>query len=116
MPVLSGIGQGTCPGHPAFIFCINDLASVLEGKVHFVKFADDIKIWREVKVDVDNEQLQNCLDVIVEWATKWQMDILVEKCFVMKIGSFFSKFNSKINGITLNDVNSVKDLDVIVDT
>ena len=116
MPVLSGIGQGTCLGPLAFILYINDLASDLDGKVQLAKFADDLKIWREVKSDVDQEQLQNCLDSIAEWAANWQMDISVEKCFVMKIGSFSSKFNYKINGTTLSYVNSIKDLGIIVDT
>ena len=44
------------------------------------------------------------------------MDILVEKCFVMKVRSFSSKFNYKINSTTLSYVNSIKDLGVIVDT
>ena len=44
------------------------------------------------------------------------MDISVEKCFVMKIGLFSSKFNYKINGTTLSYVNSIKDLGIIVDT
>ena len=100
----------------AFILYINDLASVLDGKVQFAKFADDLKIWREVKSDVDQEQLQNCLDSIAEWAANWQMDISVEKSFVMQIGSFSSKFNYKINGTTLSYVNSIKDLGIIVDT
>ena len=95
MPVLSGLGQGTCLEPLAFILYINDLASVLDDKVQFAKFAGDLKIWREVKSDVDQEYLQNCLDSIAEWAANWQMDILVEKCFVMKIGSFSSKFNYK---------------------
>ena len=110
MPVLSGICQGIYVGPLAFILYINDLASVLDGKVQFAKFADDLKIWREVKSDVDQEQLQNCLDSIAEWAANWQMDISVEKCFVMQIGSFSSKFNYKINGTTLSYVNSIKDL------
>ena len=69
--------------------------------MQFAKFADDLKIWREVKFDVDQEQLQNCLDSIAEWAANWQMDISVEKCFVMKIGSFSSKFNYKIDSTVL---------------
>ena len=116
MPVLSGIGQGTCLGPLAFIFYINDLARVLYGKLQFTKFADDLKIWREVKSNIDQEQLQNCLDSIAEWAANWQMDISVEKCFVMKIGSLSSKFNYKINGTTLSYVNSITDLGIIVDT
>ena len=59
MSVLSGIGQGTCLEPLAFILYINDLASVLDGRVQFAKFADDLKIWREVKSDIDQEQLQN---------------------------------------------------------
>ena len=73
MSVLSAsrpIGQGACLGPLAFILYINDLSSVLEGKVQFAKFVDNVKVWREVKSDVDQVQLQNCSDLIVEWATK----------------------------------------------
>jgi len=52
------------------------------------------------------------LNLIVEWAAAWQMDISIEKCSVMKIGSFAQKFEYKINGVALHYVNSVNDLGV----
>jgi len=48
-PVLSGIGQDTCLGPLAFILYVNGLANVVEGQVHFAIYADDIKIWQEIK-------------------------------------------------------------------
>jgi len=62
MPTLSGICQGTCLGLLAFLLCINDLADMLDSQVQFAKFADDIKIWREVKFEQDQIQLQHCLN------------------------------------------------------
>ena len=86
-PVLSGIGQGTCLGSLAFLIYINDLAHVLEGRVQFAIFADDVKICKEIKNESDQFDLQNCLNAVVEWAATWQMTISVEKCCVMKTGS-----------------------------
>ena len=61
-------------------------------------------------------QLQNCLDSIVEWPAKWQMDITIKKCYIMKIGCFSSKFNRNTNGISLTYVISCKNLGVTIDT
>ena len=75
--VLSGIGQGTCLDPLAFLIYINDLAHGLEGQVQFTIFADDVKIWKEIKNESDEFELQNCLNAVV--AATWQMTIFVEK-------------------------------------
>ena len=104
---LSGIGQGTCLGPLGFLIYINDLAHVLEGRVQFAIFADDVKIWKEIKHESDQFDLQNCLNAVVEWATTWQITISVEKCCVMKTGSSSSsRFEYNINGVPVN-VNSL---------
>ena len=84
--------------------------------MQFAIFADDVKIWKEIKNESDQFDFQICLNAVVEWATTWQMTISVEKCCVMKIGSSSSfKFEYDINGVPVNYVNSVKDLGVEVD-
>jgi len=44
------------------------------------------------------------------------MDISVEKCGLMKIGSFAFQFDYEINGSRLKKVNLFKDLEVEFDT
>ena len=115
-PVLSGIGQGTCLGPLAFLIYINDFTLVLEGRVQFAIFADDVKFWKEIKNESDQFYLQNCLNAVVEWATTWQMTISVERCCVMKTGSSSSsRFEYHINCVPVKYVNSVKDPGVEVD-
>ena len=53
---------------------------------HILKFADNFTIlerWFEVS---DVNQLENDLDVIVDWTEKWQMQMNSDKCKVMHIG------------------------------
>ena len=103
-------------GPLAFLIYTNDLAHVLEGRVQFAIFADDVKIWKEIKNENDQFDLQNCLNAVVEWATTWQMTISVEKCCVMKTGSSsFSRFEYDINGVPVKYVDSVKDIGLEVD-
>jgi len=51
-------------------------------------FADDTKIFQEVRCSTDCSQLQADLDkLFFLWAQKWQMEFNVEKCKVMHVGS-----------------------------
>jgi len=45
-----------------------------------LKFADDTEVYRVVDNRLDGTQLQNDLDVLGDWAVKWQMNFNVEKC------------------------------------
>jgi len=72
-------------GPVLFLIFINDLDNAISTNV--LKFADDTKVYR-VLVDnrLDGTQLQNDLDVLGNWAVKWQMKFNVEKCKVMHYG------------------------------
>ena len=51
-------------------------------------FADDTKIFQEVRCSTDCSQLQADLDkLFFLWAQKWQMEFNVEKCKVMHVGN-----------------------------
>jgi len=43
-----------------------------------LKFADDIKIFRELKDNKDCSILQSDLDKLVSWSQKWQMEFNVK--------------------------------------
>ena len=51
-----------------------------------LKFADDTKIFRQVRDVQDNISMQADFDQLVEWADKWQMQFNVSKCKVMHVG------------------------------
>ena len=66
---------------------INDL-DVEDINSNILKFADDTKIFKEVRCSTDCSQLQADLDKLVLWAQKWQMVFNVDKCKVMHVGNW----------------------------
>ena len=62
---------------------INDLDEDINSNI--LKFADDTKIFKEVRCSTDCSQLQADLDKLVLWAQKWQMVFNVDKCKVMQV-------------------------------
>ena len=76
--VWSGVPQGSVLGPLLFLIFINDLEDNTSGNV--LKFADDTKIFRQVRDVQDSISMQADLDQLVEWADKWQMQFNVSKC------------------------------------
>ena len=60
-----------------FLVFINDLDQGIASNI--LKFADDTKIIKEVRDNIDCEALQRDLDNVVLWAQKWQMEFNVKK-------------------------------------
>jgi len=67
-----------------FLIFINDL-DVEDINSNIQKFADDTKIFKEVRCSTDCSQLQAHLDKLVLWAQKWLMVFNVAKCKVMHV-------------------------------
>ena len=65
---------------------------------NIVKFADDTKIFKEVRNSTDCSQLQADLAKLVLWAKKWQMEFNVDKCKVMHVGNSGSSSNYYMEG------------------
>jgi len=63
------------------------LAKLLENHGIIVElFADDVKVYLEIVNATDTEKLQGTLDLIVEWASVWQLQLFVSKCNMLTIG------------------------------
>ena len=58
--VTSGIPQGSVLGPILFVIYINDMPECVDSTTYL--FADDTKIFREIKSPNDEEKLQNDLD------------------------------------------------------
>jgi len=87
----SGVPQGSVLGPLLFLILINNLDEDINS--HILKFADDTKIFKEVRNSADCSQLQADLDKLVLWAQKWQMEFNVDKC---KLGGGFDHVNRHV--------------------
>jgi len=78
------------------------------------KFADDTKIFKEVRSSADCSQLQTDLDKLVLLAHKWQMKFNVNKCKVMHVGNRIdgNRLTYYMDGSMLTNDSLEKDLDV----
>ena len=113
--LLSGIVQGSGLGPVLFLIYIDDLAKVLEKSgVIFKFFADDVKLYLEVKNVQDCDTVQRCLDLVCAWARDWQLQISIEKCNVLHIGRCLTDRKYYIDCTELSAHLQCKDLGITV--
>jgi len=110
--VCSGVPQGYVLGPLLFLIFINDLDEDITSNI--LKFADDTKIFKEVRNSTDCSQLQADLDKLVLCAKKRQMEFNVDKCKVMHVGNSDSSSSYYMEGSELSEVSYEKDLGVWV--
>jgi hypothetical protein len=91
--VTSGIPQGSVLGPILFTIFINDLPIALDSHVKI--FADDTKIYNTVDKAT---MIQEDLDKLMQWSTKWLLPFNVDKCSVVHYGS-----NNTRNVYTMNN-------------
>ena len=116
--VKSGIPQGSVLGPVLFTLFVNDIPPLL--KCFTAMYADDTKLHATVDSDEDQQQLQEDIWRIQDWAKQMQMKFHPDKCKIMYLG----KNNPHRDYCLLNDDFSVhmleeteleKDLGVYVD-
>ena len=100
---------GSVLGPLLFLLFINNLDEGINSNI--LKFADDTKIFKEVRNTTDCNQLQADLDKLVLWAQKWQMEFNVNKCKVMHIGGKDENSTDYMEGNELTKVSCEKDWD-----
>ena len=91
---------------------INDLLENISslGKL----FADDAKIYRQIKSREDARILQEDLIKLQEWSRKWLLQFNEDKCKVMHFGKKNPKNQYQLNDKTLEETVLEKDLGVYV--
>nr|VZI45745.1 unnamed protein product [Spirometra erinaceieuropaei] len=82
-PVLSGVPQGSVLGPLLFLVYINDCVDDLGCSA--IMFADDVKLWRPIRSDADRYALQDSLNRLNSWSTRWLLNFNVDKCVVLRL-------------------------------
>ena len=106
--VHSGIPQGSVLGPLLFVIYINDLPVNI--KSHLFMFADDTKVFRQIKNENDHKQLQEDLTEMEDWSNKWLLRFHPEKCKVMNVSRKKSP-NKRIYNMTNSQNNNIVELE-----
>ena len=86
-PVHSGVPQGSIIGPILFVLFINDLPQGIDKNSCIALYADDTKLWRTIKSDSDNDQLQKDIEYLHKWSLSNKINFNLQKCKVVSIKS-----------------------------
>ena len=84
-PVPSGVPQGTVLGPLMFLLYVNGIAAKVSPQTTVKLFADDCLLYRTIESVADSIQLQQDLDIMVDWSNTWLMRFNASKCHLLKI-------------------------------
>ena len=82
-PVSSGVPQGSVLGPVLFLLYVNDIPENVKCDIKI--FADNTKVWKNIKDSDDCRDLQNNLDSITDWSDTWLLKLHVGKCKSMQV-------------------------------
>ena len=117
--VTSGIPQGSVLGPILFVLYINDLPSNINSNVYM--FADDTKIFNNIKSPEDQVILQKDLDILAKWSDKWLLRFHPNKCKVMHLGKpldqqYVYTLNTNDIPYAIEYIVEEKDIGVVIDS
>ncbi len=110
--VTSGVPLGSVLGPALFIIYIKDIDVGLNNFIS--KSVDDTKIGNSMVDDRDRLNLQVNLRKISQWSKRWEMAFNVNKCYILHVCTRNQKLDYEKNGVKLDSVQCVKDLDVSI--
>ena len=124
--VTSGIPQGSVLEPILFVIYINDMPECVDSTSTTCTylFADDTKIFREIKSPNDEEKLQNDLDKLQKWSDTWLLKFLPNKCKVLTVsdrkmaekeGKNYHLYDNEGKEVKLEQPDGEKGIGVLVD-
>nr|CAD2176174.1 unnamed protein product [Meloidogyne enterolobii] len=113
--IKSGVPQGSVLGPLLFLIYINDLPDIIPNGIKIKLFADDVKVYVIHKTKNERIMLTNAIKIIEHWATKWKLNIAINKTYIIYLGKNNPKDQYKIFDTTINEVDSIRDLGIIID-
>lgn len=116
--VTSGIPQGSVLGPLLFVLYINDLPLAINNESTPYLFADDTKVFHEIKTNNDCRSFQEDIFSLHDWSEKWMLRFHPDKCKAMRIGKStvdLYDYSLSKNGTIMDRAESEKDVGVIID-
>ena len=110
-PVTSGVPQGSVLGPLLFTIYVNDLLSCVSSSL--LMFADDTKLFRCIRSEMDIAQLQHDIDALFKWSKLWLLSFNISKCKHLRIGQQSHPSSYTLDGTTIDSVVNMRDLGVI---
>ena len=101
-PVTSGVPQGSVLGPLLFTIYVNDLLSCVSSSL--LMFADDTKLFRCIRSEMDIAQLQHDIDALFEWSKLWLLSFNISKCKHLRIGQQSHPSSYTLDGTTTDSV------------
>jgi hypothetical protein len=111
--VSSGVPQGSVMGPLLFLLFINDIEDSVEN-VKIKIFADDCKLYFKCSTDADFELLVHDIENVFNWIEQNQLTVAAEKCNLLHIGRTNPNRELAVNGITVPETDTVRDLGLLV--
>jgi Reverse transcriptase (RNA-dependent DNA polymerase) len=114
--VTSGVPQGSHLGPLLFNLFICDLSFILKDINHLF-YADDLKIFHEIKNKDDAFFLQNKLDDLVKWCNTNKLNLNIDKCHSISFTRKKTKieFTYNLDNKNLDKVSKILDLGILLD-
>ena len=110
-----GVPQGSCLGPLLFTIFVSDIHGLLANSgVNYKLYADDLKLYVEVRDIRDIANMQRAIDLVWEWSIINKMTLSTSKCATMLTSHCGTAYT--LNGSHLPKVDHYKDLGVIFDT
>jgi len=112
--VLSCAPQGSILGPLLFILYINDLPVSLNVDSNIYLYADDAKLFRHISTSLS---LQDDIDQLTHWTDAWLIKLKINRCKVVSyVRNNDHNYSYHINGVQLEQLDSIKDLWVNFDS
>ena len=83
--VNSGVPQGSILGPLLFVLFINDMFSRVSEGTNIALYADDTKIWREIRSWNDHESLDQDIMNLLNWSIENKMVFHPSKCKMLSV-------------------------------
>ena len=115
IPVTSGTPEGSVLSPLLFLLFINDLPSHVHSEC--LMYADDVKIYREVRSTADSDLLHADLARLVNWSLTWKLKLNASKCksFTITLKRIPIVSSYAVCGEVLERVTTIRDLGVVLD-
>ena len=109
--MTSGVTQGYILGPLLFLIFVNHLPIIASSTARL--FADDTKLYRQIKNIRDCDILQDDLNEFSAWSKIWLINFNALKCLVLRIREAIRYINT-LDGVNLESVDSQKDFGVTI--